>query len=383
VNRTKIAVKGAPGTYYRQDNRRIFVQVKVDGRLKSCVRDTLSLAKEWAIEETSRANKGEVVYDSKTTFAQLWERLEILRATPTTKYYVSASTRKKNASHWDNYLRDEFGGRAVVQFRSGDVDDWFATRPASAKSRRKPAGVPTLNECVILLQAILSYALDLELVPRNYLDGRDPIAHNPRPKRYVSVDELRRVIAEIREPYRTAVEVCCTSGLRWGELAGIRAEDVDLRNRQIRISTPWTRHEGPSGRPGHRDRPKGGEAGKRWIPLQDHLVPRVRDAVLRAGGNVAGLVFAGPRGGALNDITFNRRILKPACIRAGLEPMSVSYFRHAWTSHQVEDGTPILELTKLGGWGSSRMIEQHYAHLAPDAMDRARQATAARWTVEA
>ena len=379
MNRTKLVVKGAPGSYFKQDNGRIFVQVKVDGRLKSSVRDTLSLAKRWALEETSRARRGELTFDSPITFAHLWADLKPLREIRTTTYYVSASTRAKNDSHWTNYLEPAFGRSRVVKFRSPDVDDWLATRPKSAKSPTRDAGAPTLNECIVLLQAMLSYAVDREIVPRNFLDGREPIDHNPKPKRYVSVDELKLIVAEIDEPYRTAVEVCATTGLRWGELAGMTAEDVDLKGRQMRVRRPWARNEGEHGGGGHRDRPKGGERGKRWVPLQDHLVGRVAELVLRSAGNRAGLVFAGPRGGALSDVTFNRRVLKPACERAGVEPISVSYFRHAWTSHQFEDGTPVFEIVKLGGWESSRMPELHYGHLAPDAMERARLATAARW----
>ena len=280
MNRTKLEVKGAPGSYYTQDNGRIFVQVKINGKLKGRVLATRALAKQWAIDETNRANKGVVVYDSKTTFAQLWERLEPLRATPTTQYHVSASTRKKNASHWKNYLEPAFGKVAVATFESAAVDDWLATRPKSAKTPTKDAGVPTLNECIVLLQAMLSYAVDRKIVPGNVLDGRDPIDHTPKPKRYVSVEELKEILAHILEPYLTAVLVCVTSGLRWGELAGVRAEDVDLRTRQIHVLTPWTRHEGEGGGSGHRSKPKGGEAGKRWVPLQDPLVPRVRDLVL-------------------------------------------------------------------------------------------------------
>lgn len=379
MKRTRLDVRGAPGSYYRQDNRKIFVQVKINGKLRSAVRDTTALAKQWAIDETNRAHKGELTYNSKINFVQLWLDLEPLRAMRTTKYYVSASTRKKNTSHWKNYLEPVFGSARVATFSATDVDDWLATDPRSAKSPSRPAGVPTLNECIVLLQAMLSYAEDRKIVQRNELDEREPIDHTPKPKRYVSVEELKRVIAEIREPYRTAVEVCVTSGLRWGELAGTRPEDINLKARQIRVGTPWARNEGEDGRGGHRDRPKGGEEGRRWVPLQDHLVPRVRALMLNAGGNRAGLVFAGPRGGALSDTTFNRRILVPACERAGVQRLTVSYLRHAWTSHQVEDGTPMFEVMRLGGWGSARMLEKHYAHLAPDAMDRARGATAARW----
>jgi len=81
----------------------------------------------------------------------------------------------------------------------------------------------------------------------------------------------------------------------------------------------------------------------------------------------------------LSDVTFNRRVLVPACRKAGVKPITVSFLRHAWTSHQVEDGTPMFEIRELGGWESTRMLEQHYAHLSPDAHDRARQSTAKRW----
>jgi len=58
--------------------------------------------------------------------------------------------------------------------------------------------------------------------------------------------------------------------------------------------------------------------------------------------------------------------MRAACERAGIKPtISFHILRHTWASLAVMAGMPLLVVAKNLGHSSTRMVEQHYGHLAP------------------
>ena len=104
------------------------------------------------------------------------------------------------------------------------------------------------------------------------------------------------------------VDLAASTGLRWGELAGLRADAVDTRHGVIIVATVsnGTGRDGtalPEDRrvdPG-RSRPGAAPAARQETKLA-----------------AKGLMFSGPHGGVLSDRNVNRRHLAPACRRAGV-----------------------------------------------------------------
>ena len=65
-----------------------------------------------------------------------------------------------------------------------------------------------------------------------------------------------------------------------------------------------------------------------------------------------------------------RRNFRQTLRWAGLPPMTPYVCRHSFISWQVQDGIPLLDVSRLAG-SSVETIEKHYAHLAPANMRRA------------
>jgi integrase len=58
--------------------------------------------------------------------------------------------------------------------------------------------------------------------------------------------------------------------------------------------------------------------------------------------------------------------MRAACERAGIiPPVNFHALRHTWASLAVMAGMPLLIVAKNLGHSSTRMVEQHYGHLAP------------------
>jgi site-specific recombinase XerD len=159
-----------------------------------------------------------------------------------------------------------------------------------------------------------------------------------------------------------------TTGMRIGELCGLRWSDVDLNTNMITI--PDNRHSGRHQQQGAVRTTKGRRT--RRVPI--HPVLRVRLAVMRH--HVDGRVFHGPRGGVLKSDTvlavLKREIIKPLEPQfptpkgeIGFAHCRVHSFRHFFVSQAFLGGASEGEIREWVGHTDSRIIER-YRHLAQD-----------------
>ena len=68
-----------------------------------------------------------------------------------------------------------------------------------------------------------------------------------------------------------------------------------------------------------------------------------------------------------------------ACTAAEIKPMGFHGLRHTWASHAVMNGTPLIVVAKNLGHTSTKMVEKHYGHLAPDFIAKEIRAGAPRF----
>ncbi len=168
---------------------------------------------------------------------------------------------------------------------------------------------------------------------------------------FLDFEEAPRLVAAASGEWRTMILVAWKTGLRQGELLGLRWEDVDLvagvlRVRQAlvreRITTPKNRK-----------------------PREVGLSAEVKDA-LKAHRHLRGdLVFSQQDG---TPWTNNKawRPLESACKRAGLRRIGWHVLRHTFASHLVMRGVSLKTVQELLGHASIQMT-MRYAHLMPDA----------------
>lgn len=114
--------------------------------------------------------------------------------------------------------------------------------------------------------------------------------------------------------YRAVVLLATFADLRWGELAGLRRENIDLDACEIRIVETLAELDRGGLLP---ETPKS-RAGKRTVAFPAELVPELRWHLERfAEPGKRGVVFVGPKGGWLRRSNF-RKIWNNACASVGL-----------------------------------------------------------------
>jgi integrase len=76
------------------------------------------------------------------------------------------------------------------------------------------------------------------------------------------------------------------------------------------------------------------------------------------------------------------RRMNEACQRVRISPpASFHVLRHTWASHAVMGGVPLMVVAKNLGHVDTRMVENHYGHLAPSYIADAIRAGAPRFGV--
>lgn len=276
-------------------------------------------------------------------------------------YWVANRAAQKRSGKHDEsiirkHLRPALGDVDVRSIGVEHVDRF--TRDRSHLSHK------TLANVLTLLVSMLNVAKDLGWV------SEVPRIRKPRVRlfecdfAYLRTDnEITRVLAAARDEDEIVFALYSTAiytGMRKGELAALRWEDIDLDRRLIAVQRSY---EGPT---------KAGDA--RHVPIVDAVLGTLRRWRLRCPGV---LVFPS-EAGTLRDPDSRifretlHRVLGcaeiPPVTRHGKERPAVTFhgLRHTFASHWVMRGGDLFKLQKILGHKSVQMTLR-YAHLAPHA----------------
>ena len=236
----------------------------------------------------------------------------------------------------------------------------------------------------------LSDAVDRDLLVRNVATkAKPPKASDTKPPEvsWWTPAELRTFLAKTaEEPLGPLFRVAAMTGMRRGEVCGLRWSDVDLDKAWIEVRQQLTVVRGaPNGGLLFSDRTKT-DHGRRGIDLDPTTVAVLRTQKRRqaehrlatgAGwSNEHDLVFTEPDGRPLDPEsvakTFARRVS-----RHGLRRIRFHDLRHTHVAHLIEAGEQPLLITRRLGHASTAFTQDRYGHLFEDAGSQAASAVAA------
>lgn len=350
-----------------------------DGRIKYRVRITArrkrpSLGLHDTIEEAERilrAALDELPDDMRETLRTWGTRWLDAREVDTIHRSVS-----RERSVWRKHvLVAPFADWPLEQIGRADVVRWVKERMATGLARS------TVHSALSLLRGALHDAADEELVPHN------PAADVKTPKRardhdgwdWIRPPEIDAVLAmKMRADQRAIFTVAIYSGLRAGELWGLRWRDVVLEGDRPELHVCRS----------YRRPTKGGQT--RHVPLLPEAVaalrawrdikPGIGEAlVFPADPHPRGKTIQSRRGGGCHHSGYDAG-WPDVWRRAGFpRRMRFHDLRHTCGSHLVMGtwtGGPrgALRLEDVRMWlgHSTISVTERYAHLAPDYLHRAR-----------
>lgn len=242
----------------------------------------------------------------------------------------------------------------------------------------KPGSIHTYHR---VLSAVLSRAVKWGYIRENPASRADlpSIAH--RRAAYLDEPDARRLLELLhKEPikWRTIMTFDLLSGLRRGELAGLRWQDVDPENQTITIcqtsnyipkkgvyvDTPKT---ATSNRPLRLSRSAFLllEEYKQWQDTQ-------RQKLGDAWEDKDGRVFTTDSGAPLFPDSISQWFTK-FVQRSGLPKVTVHSLRHTYASLMIAEGTPLVVVSHQLGHAQSSTTANIYAHVIKSAEAKAAQ----------
>ena len=264
-------------------------------------------------------------------------------------------------SSLDSHLLPALGRLPLDRIRPADIE---ALKVTMRKKGRRPA---TVKRVMAHLRACLNYAVRCELLDRNPMVAVAQVKVSRADQKWTWLDfeEADRLIEAAREEgpvgYATIV-LALRTGLRRGELCGLKWDAVDLDNARLEVRLtrtvvrkPTRIVEGP---------PKSGK--DRVVGLTAMAVDALRVLPSRFAG---GYVLTEPDGEPVHPDHLRRaqdRSLKRAEIGRHVRPHDL---RHTWASHLASRGVPLAVIQQLGGWASYSMVLR-YAHLSRESVVR-------------
>jgi integrase len=246
------------------------------------------------------------------------------------------------------HLLPAFRERALTAIANSEVVAWH---------RALTAKIPgTAPKCFRLLRQIMAAA-----VADGYL-VKSPVVIKGASREVVheqaipTVAEVLALAEAVEERYRAMVWLAGGCGLRFGELAALRRDRIDLLHKEVRVAETVTelidgeRFAGP---------PKT-EAGRRTVAIPSTIVPIVEQHLASIGPEPGTLLFPAPEGGYLRRHNFRQRVWVPALTATGLS-YRFHDLRHAAMTLAAASGATIADLMVRAGHSSPRaaMIYQH------------------------
>ncbi|MCD8050576.1 MAG: site-specific integrase, partial [Clostridiales bacterium] len=242
-----------------------------------------------------------------------------------------------------------------------------------------PKSISNMN---LYLHKALDQAVREGIIPDNPASHLD-LPHSPRPQVTIFTrdEQARLVRASYQHRYGVFIRLVLMTGIRLGELLGLKWEDIDFRSRMMHIRRTLNRLQIPGLPENHKgpkteivlQEPKTSNSA-RSIPLlpnvlQDLLRWRtVQEADRTAAGDryqESGMIVTNPLGGYIEPRTFSDYYAQILAL-AGLPHFTFHALRHTFASRAMEQGMDEKTLSVLLGHYSVSFTLDTYAHVLDD-----------------
>ncbi len=276
------------------------------------------------------------------------------------------------------HLVPRLGGVPLQQLTRATVKAAYQDLALHGSPTGRPLNPKTVHNIHLTLRKALRDAVEDRLLSHNSADGAHRL-HADRP-------EMRTWTAEQVSAFLTAVadrddfalwRLAATTGMRRGELVGVRRTDIDLEAGTVQVQQQRVR-----GMSGYTYGPPKTARGRRSIPIDSGTIAALR-AHLRAQGVIrpafglgyqdAGLVFARADGTPLDPDSVSGAF-EQIVRRLGLPVIRLHDLRHTHATLALAAGVHPKVVQERLGHSSVTMTLDLYSHSVPgmqaDAADR-------------
>jgi integrase len=313
-------------------------------------------------EAMGNAAKGLVFDDKSMTLGEYLDRWlsDAVRGT------VRESTYSRDKYLATNHIKPTLGRVKLRNVSALHLQGLYRDRLDSGLS---PSTVQKIHH---VIHKALAQAVRWDLIPRNPADAVKAPTASTKEMRPLSADEAKRLLEAAKGDRLEALYVLAVhTGMRRGELLGLKWEDVDLEGATVRVRRTLMRTD--NGRRLALGEPKT-KKSRRMVRLTEKAVEALRshrarqaEEKLRIGSlcQDQGLVFAGEGGNFINPSNLRQRPFAPLLQRASLPQITFHDLRHTCASLLFQKNVHPKFVQELLGHASVAITLDTYSHMLP------------------
>ncbi len=234
----------------------------------------------------------------------------------------------------------------------------------------------TVQRIHALLHKALKQAMDDGFIPRNVTESAKAPRQSRKEMQSFTPEQTRVFLEAVREDRLGALYLLAIhTGLRQGELLGLRWDDVDFETGRLAVRRTLSGAKGGV----TFTTPKNGKSRSvRLTPqaietLRVHRKRQLEERIKLAGlWQDHNLVFCTSKGTALNRHNIHRRSFKPLLEQAGL-PHSFRFhdLRHNFATLMLTGGEHAKVIQEMLGHANINITLDIYSHVLPDMQEQA------------
>lgn len=228
----------------------------------------------------------------------------------------------------------------------------------------------TIERTKGVLYNMLDLAFQSELIPRNPCNNsvKAKIGKESESRNAMSIEEQRKFCDAIAgSEYELQFKFIMQTGIRIGELSGLKWEDVDFAKKELIIRRNANCFRNPSrwvvGAPKTK-------AGFRKIPLTSEAIRILKEQKKKQRDIVTSIewkdnIFVSKRGNPIRTATYDF-IMDQICKKANIKRYSVHSLRHTFATRCIEGGMRPKTLQVILGHSKISMTMDLYVHTSED-----------------
>lgn len=310
--------------------------------------DRRSDAVAWEQDQTRRLRLGEWI-DPRRSRVSL---SLVAEAWLVTRGGVKRRTRETDELMCNRHIAPRFGRRPLGSVTSAEIAEWAAQLISQGLS---PA---TASRALATFRSILDHGVADQRLIRNVASAvRPPRGAAAREGQALTVDEVEQLALACAGRYGEVVVVLAHTGLRWGELAGLKVGDrIAVPGAGLRVQRAALVGRGSL----YIDTLKSHRA--RTVPLTARAAQIIE--TWAAARPIDSWIFESPKGAALRENNWKRLVRwNAAKVAIGRPTLRVHDLRHTAESLWLGAGADSKVVQRILGHASAAMTLDVYGHL--------------------
>ena len=270
------------------------------------------------------------------------------------------------------YIKPILGDKVISRITSTDIQRMYAKLKREGRIHEHPKYGYQLSDAMLsrihaMLHQAMKDAVGAHLIAKNPTEGTVVPKPNYRPKQILNEEQLDTFMAAIEqdEVWRDFFFTELTTGLRRGEICGLRWEDFDEAEGTLKVNRSVSTRKAGNLEVGETKTNK----GHRSISLPDSTAQRLRERKKTA---ISDWIFPNPlhpEEPVNPGYAYNR--MKTILKNTGLPSIRFHDLRHTFATHALAGGVDAKTLSGILGHTNASFTLDTYTHVTGDMQKQA------------